>query len=111
MSIKLQGNGLWESSRMMLPQHKESIIEHQKQYNKKSRPSIHQDELEVINQNINHSLHYKETIQVKVFNEYQDLIICGVVTAISQFNKNFRVQNEQGFEWIDFDEIVSVRFM
>lgn len=27
MTKKLEANGLWESSRMMLPEHKESLIE------------------------------------------------------------------------------------
>ncbi|NRF95555.1 hypothetical protein HQN89_32470 [Paenibacillus frigoriresistens] len=31
MSKKLELNGLWESSRMMLPQHKESAIKGQKE--------------------------------------------------------------------------------
>ncbi|WP_408895379.1 hypothetical protein [Paenibacillus taichungensis] len=31
MSKKLEANGLWESSRMMLPQHKERIIQHRTQ--------------------------------------------------------------------------------
>ncbi|WP_240421920.1 hypothetical protein [Paenibacillus periandrae] len=31
MSKKLEGNGLWESSRMMLPQHKEQSIQNQKE--------------------------------------------------------------------------------
>ncbi|KHF36751.1 hypothetical protein CM49_01057 [Paenibacillus sp. P1XP2] len=29
MSKKLQGNGLFESSRMMLPEHREAYIRHQ----------------------------------------------------------------------------------
>jgi hypothetical protein len=95
----------------MLPQHKEHIIKHQKQYNKKSRPIIHEDELEIMNQNISNSLHYKEAIKVKVFNEYDHHVIHGVVTEISQFTKKFRMEIKEGFEWIDFDEIVSVQLM
>lgn len=111
MSKKLQGNGLWESSRMMLPQHKERIIEHQKQYNKRIRPIFHEDELDTINQHITNSLHYKEAIKVKIFSEYDDHMVCGVVTDISQFKKKMRMEIEKGFEWIDFDEILSVQLM
>ncbi|MGF7048530.1 hypothetical protein J2T13_003038 [Paenibacillus sp. DS2015] len=111
MSKKLHGNGLWESSRMMLPQHKERIIEHQQQYNRQSRPIIHEDELEIMTRNISDSLHYKEVIKVRLFSEYEPHVICGVVTEISPFTKKIRMEIEEGLEWIDFDEIVSVQFM
>ncbi len=45
MSKKLQGNGLWESSRMMLPEHKETIIQHRYEFGRRSRPTIDEQEL------------------------------------------------------------------
>lgn len=39
MSKKLSGNGLWESSRMMLPEHKERLISHRKEGNERAVPA------------------------------------------------------------------------
>lgn len=37
---KLEGNGLWESSRMMLPEHKETIIRRQLEEGRKNKPVL-----------------------------------------------------------------------
>ncbi|CAH1197661.1 hypothetical protein PAECIP111893_00870 [Paenibacillus plantiphilus] len=38
MSKKLEGNGLWESSRMMLPEHRERLIKHRQGGERESAP-------------------------------------------------------------------------
>ncbi|MEJ1715192.1 YolD-like family protein, partial [Escherichia coli] len=60
MSQKLQGNGIWESSRMMLPPHRERIIDNQKLHKKKTKPILHEDEWEIIFRNINSSMYLHE---------------------------------------------------
>lgn len=109
MSKKLEGNGLWESSRMMLPQHKERIIEHNKQHKKKSKPIIHEDEWDTITQNINLSLNYNENVIIELFGEYENRSIEGRVTSVSSFGKKLKIESLTGFEWVDFDELVSVK--
>lgn len=109
MSKKLQGNGMWEASRMMLPQHKESINRHRSELEKRVKPILHEDEWEIIFQNINYSLHQKEQVLVTVFGELIDLEFEGIVTNVSQHLKKFKLENEDGYEWIDFNEIVSVK--
>lgn len=43
---KLEGNGLWESNRMMLPEHKEAIIRQQHEEGRKAKPTPDSQELE-----------------------------------------------------------------
>lgn len=109
MSKKLQENGIWESSRMMLPQHREVIIANQNVHKKMKKPILHEDEWEIINQNINYSLTQEEEITVTIFGEYKHTKFVGVVTSVSPHQKKFKLVNEQGFEWIDFAEILSVQ--
>lgn len=45
MSKKLQGNGLWESSRMMLPEHRTQILKSNKEIIKVKMPVLHEDEI------------------------------------------------------------------
>lgn len=40
MSKKLTGNGLWESSRMMLPEHREQFLEQRRSLKKHEKPSL-----------------------------------------------------------------------
>lgn len=45
---KLEGNGLWESSRMMLPEHKEAINRQQNKEGRKVRPTLDAQEIELM---------------------------------------------------------------
>lgn len=40
MSKKLEGNGLWESSRMMLPEHREQLLKHRRESAGEPQPVI-----------------------------------------------------------------------
>lgn len=50
MSKKLQGNGLWESSRMLLPQHKEQSLLASRSPSEKKAPSLTGRDTEMIRQ-------------------------------------------------------------
>lgn len=109
MSKKLTGNGLWESRRMMIPQHKERINLNLKEHKLKKRPTLHEDEWETIVHNLSISMNEKETVEVSLFGKYEDKIYVGIVTRVIQHQKKFRLDIDDYYEWIDFKEIVSVR--
>ncbi|MEO2203655.1 YolD-like family protein [Paenibacillus pabuli] len=109
MSKKLEANGLWESSRMMLPQHKERIIQHRTQIHYQAKPLIHEDEWEMIAQNVDMSLNYTLQATIEVFNESGNRYIHGIVTSVSTFGKKIKIEMDHGFEWVDFDQLVAVK--
>ena len=109
MSKKLEANGLWESSRMMLPQHKERIIQHRTQIHYQAKPLIHEDEWEMIAQNVDMSLNYTLQATIEVFNVSGNRYIHGIVTSVSTFGKKIKIEMDHGFEWVDFDQLVAVK--
>ena len=93
-SIKLEGNGLWESSRMMLPEHKGSII--QKAHEQKQRKRIYLDdqELDIINDALQQSLWQRVPITIKMYHLYEELLIVGVVERIDRPIGRLKVNGE-----------------
>lgn len=105
---KLEGNGLWESSRMMLPEHKETIIRRQLEEGRKDRPTLDLQEMELIEQALAESFHEHRTITVRLFNEYEDTELTGIVVLIHTFRREIKLSMcEDEWEWIKIDEIVS----
>ncbi|RXZ77986.1 YolD-like family protein [Paenibacillaceae bacterium] len=111
MSKKLTGNGLWESSRMMLPEHKERINESQENHKKRSKPIIHEDEWEIILRSISDSYLEGFGIEVNLFTLYGDRMISGTVSQISSHSKKFRINFSEGYEWVDFTEVTGARLI
>lgn len=67
MSKKLELNGLWESSRMMLPQHKESAIRNQRESQRISRPIRDVQEIQQISAVLSLSQMYKKPIELILY--------------------------------------------
>jgi hypothetical protein len=109
ISKKLSGNGLWESSRMVLPEHRIRMFKHNEERGYKEKPSLHEDELEMLFQNINYSINQREIVSMTVFGVGQDRVINGVVTYINYDKKKLRIEFDDGYEFVDFDEIINVR--
>jgi hypothetical protein len=59
MGKKLEGNGMWESSRMMLPEHKESLLEQNRHLKDFARPVLDEQEIQAVEEAICRSLYAK----------------------------------------------------
>ncbi|CAM3435687.1 MULTISPECIES: YolD-like family protein [Paenibacillus] len=107
---KLEGNGLWESSRMMLPEHKATIIRQQLEEGRKDKPNLDPQEMELIERMLAESFHEHRTISLQLYDEYEDVELTGVVTTVLTQRREIKLALGPGeWEWIKIDEIVSVR--
>ncbi|ANA79236.1 YolD-like protein [Paenibacillus vortex V453] len=107
---KLEGNGLWESSRMMLPEHKETIIRRQLEEGRKERPTLDPQEMELIESALAESFHEHTAIKVRLFDEYEDKELTGIVVLIHTVRREIKLSMaDREWHWIKIDEIISVR--
>ncbi|OIA99676.1 hypothetical protein AK95_21175 [Paenibacillus sp. LC231] len=105
---KLEGNGLWESSRMMLPEHKETIIRRQLEEGRKGRPTLDPQEMELIEGALAESFHEHRMITVRLFDEYEDTELTGIVVLIHTFRREIKLSVPEGaWHWIKVDNITS----
>lgn len=105
---KLEGNGLWESSRMMLPEHKEAIIHQQIKEGRKVRPILDVQELELIESALAESFHEHRAVTVRLFDKYEDTELTGIVVLIHTFRREIKLATAAGeWEWIRIEDIIS----
>lgn len=105
---KLDGNGLWESSRMMLPEHKETIIRRQLEEGRKDKPVLDPQEMELIEQALAESFHMHRKIKVRLFDEYEDMELIGTVSVIHTYRREIKLATGvSDWEWIKIDDITS----
>lgn len=106
MSKKLTGNGLFESSRMMLPEHKEAFIEHQQNVKKKVRPLLDEQEVERIQQLIAESFRLGTEVTFVQFGEMKGSELTGVVTKTDPYQGRIQLTSDDVSVWIPIDHII-----
>jgi hypothetical protein len=94
---KLEGNGLWESSRMMLPEHKDQILLRNKQEDnfQGHRPELDEGELERMFRIVQHSLQYSFPVKVRMYDPQELLIVAGIVEKIDLVAGWFQVGGDR----------------
>jgi nucleoid DNA-binding protein len=109
MSKKLEGNGLWESSRMMLPEHKERIRSRRKEMNRKQRPELDALELERFYRLLAESAAEGTQVRLTLFGEFEDQHRSGTVSRIDALHGRvkLRVGSEEE-EWFEVRDLVGV---
>ncbi|MEO2212140.1 YolD-like family protein [Paenibacillus amylolyticus] len=109
MKGKLFGNGLFESSRMMLPEHKEAWLTHQEKQLEKEKPILDEQEIQLIQGRINDSFHQRIRVRVTVFDPIEDKVYEGIVSVVNTFLKEIKlVFPDKDWKYIKLDTIMSV---
>lgn len=93
---------LWESSRMMLPQHVEEIRRDLREQNRKNKPELYAQESELIERAIHASLTLKQPVNLRMFDEYEDVRVVGIVERIDGQCGRFKVDGE----WFNVAEVI-----
>lgn len=94
---------------MMLPEHRETIIRRQLEEGRKDRPTLDPQEIELIEQALAESFYEHRTLTVRLFDEYENTELTGIVVLIHTFRREIKLSITEGdWQWIKVDEITSV---
>jgi hypothetical protein len=108
MSKKLEKNGQWESSRMMLPEHREAILERNRALKKREKPELDEQAQEEVVRAIGVSMWLSLPMTFTLYDEMADYELTGVAVKIDQLNRMVKVCTEEDETWIKFNDIVRV---
>ncbi|PWW06254.1 YolD-like protein [Paenibacillus cellulosilyticus] len=101
MSKKLQGNGLWESSRMMLPEHKLELINSAKELKRRAPVELDEHEWEQIERLMMESHQLRHPIELRMYHPYEETKVIGIVDRVDSYRGRFMVDGE----WFDMRHI------
>ncbi|MEE4578850.1 YolD-like family protein [Paenibacillus polymyxa] len=109
MSKKLEGNGLWESSRIIIPEHKEAYLKLMKDRQRRGKPELDDQEVQLIEQALIESYNSRNAVTVTVFSPFDDTVMTGVVTSINTARREVKLfRGEDDYSWIKLEDIISV---
>lgn len=103
-SKKLTGNGFWESSRIILPEHRASLISQRRETFAKEKPILDGDELDIIYRKITESFTNKTEITLILFDRFEDTRAIGVIERVDTFGRRVRMDGE----WFPVENITAI---
>lgn len=103
MRKKLEGNGLWESSRMMLPEHKSAINSRAELLKQRQRIHLDEQEWEHVSRAVSESWLRRRQITVRLFHPVEVLTVIGIVDRVDERKGRFMVDGE----WFPIQDIES----
>jgi hypothetical protein len=100
-------NLLWESSRMILPEHKERIRSRRdeaRRGGKRERPALDEQEWELIQAAVAWSRERRQAIRLELFGPYRNETVEGVVEEVRPDRRQIRLNGK----WVKMEDIVGV---
>ncbi|QYK62558.1 YolD-like family protein [Paenibacillus sp. S25] len=108
MGKKLEGNGLWESSRIIIPEHKEAYLKLMQDRQRRGKPELDDQEVQLIEQALIESYNSRQPVSVTVFSPFDDMVMTGVVTSINTARREVKLsRGEDDYSWIKLEDIIS----
>lgn len=108
-SLKLSGNGLWESSRMIIPQHKEALLRHQHEQHRQERPQLDDQEWDDISSRLQWSMENREPVTLHLYDPFERCEVSGIVVDIDMIGRRVRLRQDDDRSWISVEDILGVR--
>lgn len=108
--LTMGSNLKWEGSRMMLPEHRECLLERRRDQRKHPKPELDDDELTIINQAISMSRHDKSEITLTVYDPYEDQQLVGYVVRVDQHRGRVLIQTADSDEWVELCNVISADY-
>lgn len=102
---KLTGNGLWESSRMMLFEHRDAILNKQAVRHKKEHPLLDEQQIMMIAERLSEAYQAHSPVQLRIYDPYEELEVTGLITHVDPLRGRIRVD---GGSWIDLEDILDL---
>lgn len=102
-------NLLWESSRMMLPEHVSMLHNQRQKQRQKKKPILDMQAIEELEYKLQQLFHQKKEAKVTVFGEYTNRVYTGCIEKIEPLTRMIKLTNQDEFFWISFDDILEIQ--
>jgi hypothetical protein len=105
---KLHGNGLWEASRMMLPEHRSAIRKHRIKMQEQVKPEFDAQQIEEWGHLLREAYEYRLMISVTAYGIYGNEVHMGRIDQLNLLERSLKLVHPQEVVWISLDDILHV---
>jgi hypothetical protein len=99
-------NLLWESSRMMLPEHREQFLEYRRSLGQASQPILDEQQRAVLDQALMTAHQHHLTVCLQFFDPIQTETVRGRIYLLDAYKKRLKLEGET--DWRAIDTLIEV---
>lgn len=107
MASKLTENGVYEGSRMILPEHREAYLAEMEEQKRRGKPELDEQEIQQIGEVLFDSYKTSCSVDLLVFNPFYDEPVTGVVVGLDAATRRVKLMLDADYRWISLAEIMS----
>jgi len=100
-------NVIWESSRMMLPEHKEWIRKNQKKKQYTEMPELDEQEISLIADQLQLAWETKSLVQLTCHHPLHPIQLAGQISKIDHVSRALQLNTESGREWVRLEKVIA----
>ena len=99
-------NLFWESSRMMLPEHREQFLEHRRGLGKACQPILDEQQRATLDQALMTAHHHHLTVCLQFFDPFCTETVRGRIHSLDAYKKRLKIEGES--DWRAIDTLIEV---
>ncbi|OAB33855.1 YolD-like family protein [Paenibacillus glacialis] len=107
MSKKLNGNEMYESSRFIIPQHREAALRQAREISRREKPLLDEQEIHRIERVLIDSYNRRTFITITLFDPFDDVQMKGLVIVINTYLREIKLWFEDEYNWIKMIDIIA----
>lgn len=108
MSELRRGNLLWESSRMVLPEHRERMLERRKNLKRKAKPILDEQRLKELSETVSEAVVRRLKVSVTVYDPFGEFTVTGEIVNIDPQLRRIKLADGGNVSWIPLEDIMDV---
>lgn len=101
-------NLLWESSRMILPEHKARLQLHNKEQHLRQRPCWDEQQLALFSDQIYEALVKQQTVKVELFDAYEARFLVGEIIKVNGAEQTVQISYECGSYSFNINDLIAI---
>ncbi|MDQ0297717.1 hypothetical protein J2S78_000125 [Salibacterium salarium] len=101
-------NMRWESSRMILPEHREQWLKHQEKHNKAKKPELDPQRWEELEWLLSDAMRNNDSLRFTYWQDGLFFEVIGVCHYINHAQQQFHLMTQDGVHYLSFHKLVNV---
>ncbi|KLU55172.1 hypothetical protein EL84_24195 [Paenibacillus sp. VT-400] len=108
MRSRLKDNGLYETSMIIMPEHREAWFAQCEQQKRRGKTELDDQEMQRISEVLVDYYDRSSTVDLILFNPFFEEPLSGVVVGLNSARYEIKLMLKDEFHWVSLAEIVSV---